>query len=327
MPSRRYSFIDVLLLLMTLIWGTNFSIVKSAFAIMDAQAFNAVRMVIASAVFLAIIVFVRQRGGPLGAGGPAWPPAREARRWASIFVTPEPITRRDWMTLVALGIVGHTAYQYFFIGGLARTSVANSSLMLAATPVVIALVSAVLGYERIGRAHWLGAALSIAGIYLVVRHAPAGSSSIAGDLMMFGAVCCWAIYTLGTRQLMLRHSPVGVTGFSIAIGTLLYVPLTIPHLVQTDWASVTPGAWTALVYSSLFALCVAYTIWYMAVREIGSARTSVYSNVVPIVAMLTAVVFLGEKMTLSRMLGAAAVLVGVALTRVGKPAPLVPPQD
>jgi drug/metabolite transporter (DMT)-like permease len=258
--SRRFSLTDVLLLLMTLIWGTNFSIVKSAFAVMDAQAFNAVRMVIASAVFVAIIVFVRRR------------PTASSGATSSIFSTPEPVTRRDWIVLAALGVVGHTAYQYFFIGGLARTSVANSSLMLAATPVVIALISAVLGHERIGRLHWLGAALSMAGIYLVVAQAPAGGgSSLTGDLMMLGAVCCWAIYTLGTRQLMLRHSPVGVTGFSMTIGTLLYVPLTIPHLLRTDWSAITPGAWAALLYSALFALCVAYTIWYMAVREIGSA--------------------------------------------------------
>ena len=48
---------------------------------------------------------------------------------------------------------------------------------------------------------------------------------------------------------------------------------------------------------------------------------------VPIVAMLTAAVFLGERITVGRLAGAAAVLIGVALTRVGKVAPLVPPQD
>jgi drug/metabolite transporter (DMT)-like permease len=145
--------------------------------------------------------------------------------------------------------------------------------------------------------------------------------------MMVAAVCCWAIYTLGAQQLMRRHSPVGVTGFSMAIGTLIYVPLAFPQIVATDWGSVSRGTWLALAYSALFALCVAYTIWYMAVREIGSARTSVYSNLVPIVAMLTAVVFLGEEMTLAQLTGAAAVLLGVALTRAGKAAPLVPPEE
>ena len=65
----------------------------------------------------------------------------------------------------------------------------------------------------------------------------------------------------------------------------------------------------------------------MAVREIGSARTSVYSNLVPIVAMVTAVLTLGEQFTFARLVGASAVLLGVALTRVGKTAPLVPPEE
>ena len=190
------------------------------------------------------------------------------------------------------------ATRYLFIGGLARTSVANSSLMLAATPVVIALISAAMGQDRIGRLHWVGAALSMFGIYLVVGHAPkGGGASVTGDAMMFTGVICWAIYTLGARHLMQRHSPVGVTGLSMAIGTMVYVPLMSGNVLRTQWSTVSTGTWIALIYSALFALGVAYTIWYMAVREIGSARTSVYSNLVPIVAMVTAVLTLGERMT------------------------------
>ena len=306
--------IDALLLLMTIIWGTNYSIVKTAFQEIDPQAFNAVRMIIASCAFLVIIAIARRMraSSPLG----------------SIFVTPAPITQRDWISLALLGLVGHAGYQYFFIGGLARTSVANSSLMLAATPVVIALISAAMGQDRIGRLHWVGAALSMFGIYLVVGHAPkGGGASVTGDAMMFTGVICWAIYTLGARHLMQRHSPVGVTGLSMAIGTLIYVPLMTRNLMRTQWSTVTMGTWVALIYSALFALGVAYTIWYMAVREIGSARTSVYSNLVPIVAMVTAVITLGERLTTSRLAGAAAVLLGGALTRVGKTAPLVPPEE
>ena len=289
---------------MTFIWGTNFSIVKPAFREIDPQAFNAVRMVLASAVFVAIMKIV-----------PRW-------TRSDIFWTPEPITRRDWLAIAGLGIVGHFFYQYFFIGGLALTSVANSSLMLAATPVVIAILSAALGYDRVAPLHWVGAALSLTGIYIVVGHGMSlGAQSLRGDLMMFGSVACWAIYTLGSRPLMERHSPVGVTGLSMAIGTVLYVPVMLPRMIATDWAQVSSRTWMALIYSALFALCVAYTIWYVAVRSIGSARTSVYSNIVPIVAMLTAVVFLGERLTGARLLGAACVLIGVALTRVGKAKP------
>ena len=298
---------------MTFIWGTNFSVVKPAFREIDPQAFNAVRMILASVVFLAIMKIVPRFTS------------------SDIFSTPAPITRRDWIAIAALGVVGHFFYQYFFIGGLALTSVANSSLLLAATPVLIAILSALLGFDRIAPLHWLGFAMSLSGIYIIVAFTgqgfSLGSTSLRGDLMMFGGVTCWAIYTLGSRPLMERHSPVGITGLSMAVGTLLYVPVMWPNVMAADWTALSPRTWVALVYSALFALCVAYTIWYIAVRDIGSARTSVYSNLVPIVAMLTAVVFLGEKLTAARLLGAASVLVGVALTRVGKTSPVIPAEE
>ena len=105
----------------------------------------------------------------------------------------------------------------------------------------------------------------------------------------------------------------------MALGTLVYVPLVWSDLRSVDWSRV--SAWTLglSVYSALFALCVAYTIWYVAVRQIGSARTSAYSNLIPVVAMASAVVFLGEPVEWRKMIGAAAVLAGVALTRAGSP--------
>lgn len=324
MPRTRFSSIDALLFLMVLIWGTNYSIVKRAFLEIDPQAFNAVRMVIASSVFLVIIGAIHWMRSNRGAAPSL---GHDGGGIASIWHTPAAITSRDWLGLLALGLVGHVGYQYLFVGGLALTTVANSSLLLAATPVVIAVLSALMGQERIGRLHWAGAALSLAGIYVVVGHGMAAGASFRGDAMMAGAVCCWAIYTLGARYLMVRHSPVGVTGISMAIGTLFYVPLVWSNVRAVAWTAVTIQTWIALVYSALFALCVAYTIWYVAVREIGSARTSVYSNLIPIVAMLTAVLFLGEHLTATRILGAAAVLVGVALTRVGKSTVVIPAEE
>jgi drug/metabolite transporter (DMT)-like permease len=298
--------IDLLLLLMAVIWGTNYSIVKYAFQEVDPQAFNAARMVVASAAFLSVIGILRVRGSAAATGVD------------SIFRTPERLTGRDWLELLALGLVGHFLYQYFFIGGLALTTVANSSLMLATTPVVIALISAGLGQERVGRRHWAGAALSLLGVYIVVGRgvALAGhGDGLKGDLMMVAAVLCWAVYTLGSRRLISRHSPVGVTGLSMSIGTLVYVPVMWSHVRAVAWGDLTWRTWMSIFYSSIFALGIAYTIWYAAVRQIGSARTSVYSNVIPLVAMATAVIFLGEPLRLINLIGATAVLMGVAVTR------------
>ena len=95
------------------------------------------------------------------------------------------------------------------------------------------------------------------------------------------------------------------------------LPLVWPDIRAVEWSRV--SAWTLglSIYSALFALCVAYTIWYVAVRQIGSARTSAYSNLIPVVAMTSAVLFLGEPLESRKVIGAVAVLAGVALTRAG----------
>jgi drug/metabolite transporter (DMT)-like permease len=296
---------------MTIIWGTNYALVKTAFREIDPQAFNALRLVQASAVMVGVNLLVRRYRPAVAdtAGGEI----------ASIFHTPAPVTRGDWLRLAWLGLVGHCAYQYLFIGGLAFTSVANSALIVAASPIVITLLSTVTGKERIGALHWAGTILSFVGIYIVVgRGAHVSDASLRGDLMLLAAVFCWALYTIGARPLMARHSPVGVTALSMLLGTLMYLPLAAPAISRLDWATVSMLTWIKVIYSSLFALCVAYTIWYAAVREIGSARTSAYSNLLPIVAMVTAYVWLGEPLGLAKLGGAAAVLAGVALTRLGQ---------
>jgi drug/metabolite transporter (DMT)-like permease len=310
----RISPLDWLLLLMTVIWGTNYALVKSAFRELDPQAFNALRLVLASTVMVSASVAVRRRRT-----------ARADRSAdglgvvASIFHTPAQVTRADWIRLVWLGVVGHCLYQYLFVGGLAKTSVANGALLVSATSVVITIFSSISGKERIGALHWGGTMLSLLGIYIVVgRGAHLTGASLRGDLMLMGAVVCWALYTIGARPLMVRHSPVGVTALSMLFGTTIYVPLAAPNLARVPWDTVSTITWVKLVYSALFAICVSYTIWYAAVRAIGSARTSVYSNLLPIVAMMTASFWLHEAIGRSKIAGAAAILAGVALTRLGQ---------
>lgn len=310
---------------MALIWGTNYALVKSVFRELDPQAFNALRMVLASAVMTATSHVARRtdlfrRAPPLGlpdtrSGSGAL--ARPIDDGYDVFHTPARVTRSDWVRLVWLGLVGHCLYQYLFVGGLARTSVANGALIVSSTPIVITFLSSLSRHERPGRLHWAGTLLSLAGIYIVVgRGAHIGGASVRGDLMLMGAVLCWAGYTLGARPLMERHSPVGVTALSMLIGTTVYVPLVSARLARLPWAQVSTMAWAKLVYSAIFALCVSYTIWYAAVRAIGSARTALYSNLLPIIAMATAYVWLHEPIGAAKMAGAAAVLAGVALARM-----------
>ncbi len=291
----RFSFsrLDALLLGMTLIWGSNFSLIKAALRQMPELGFNSLRMALGSLLFAAII---QQRHG--------------------IRAVLLRLDRRDWIGFVALGVIGHFVYRLLFMAGVARTSVANSSLVFGCTPVTVALLSSSLGHERITPLRWAGVALSLAGIYLVVGQANQRGASLAGDLLILGAMLCWALYTVGSRSLLTRYSPLVVTGLTMTIGSVLYAPFGVPSLLRLNWSSVSWWAWGLLVYSALFALVVAYLIWYTAVQQVGNSRTSIYSNVVPLVAMAVAALALGEPITARKIGGAFAILCGVALTRL-----------
>jgi drug/metabolite transporter (DMT)-like permease len=290
-----FSRLDLYLVLMVLIWGANFSVVKVAMRDFPELAFNALRLVIGSSIFGVAIWWTRRR---LDA------------------VTPR-LTRADWLRLIALGVIGHFAYQLFFLGGVKRTSVGNGSLIIGSSPVVIALLSSLAGHERVTPLRWLGVLLALGGLYLVVGHRVDWSrESLVGDALMVGSLLCWAAYSIGAQPLLKRHSPLIVTGVSMSIGSLLYVSFASPVLASLDWRSISALSWWLMIGSAVLALSVSYLIWYTALQRLGSTRTSVYSYLTPVVAMLVAAFWLGEPISRNQAVGAATILAGLLVTRL-----------
>jgi drug/metabolite transporter (DMT)-like permease len=288
--------LDLLLLAMVAIWGTNFSLVKVALRDFPELAFNAFRLVIASGIFLGALWWRGRRD----AGEPA----------------PPVITRADWLRLAFLGLVGHLLYQLLFLGGVKRTSVGNGSLIMGTTPVVVALLTAWTGHERVPPLRWLGAAISFLGLYIVVgQKVDWSGSGHLGDLLVFASVVCWATYSVASVPLLRTHSPLVVTGYSISIGAALYLVVSVPSLLSVKWASISPVSWALMAASAVFALALAYLIWYTSVQRAGSTRTAAWSNVTPVIAIVIAAVWLGEPITRSQVMGSLAIFTGLFITR------------
>jgi drug/metabolite transporter (DMT)-like permease len=287
---------DLLLLAMVAIWGANFSLVKVAMRDFPELAFNAFRLVIASGIFLGALWWTRGRRGT----GPV----------------PAAISRADWTRLVFLGFVGHLMYQFLFLGGVKRTSVGNGSLIMGTTPVVVALLTAWTGHERVPPLRWLGAAISFSGLYIVVGHKVDWTASgHLGDFLVLASVVCWATYSVASVPLLRKHSPLVVTGYSISIGATLYFLVALPTLLRVEWRTISLASWVLMAASAVFALALAYLIWYTSVQRAGSTRTAAWSNVTPVIAMIIAAVWLGEPIALNQVVGSLAIFTGLLITR------------
>jgi drug/metabolite transporter (DMT)-like permease len=280
---------------LVLCWGANFSVVKLALRDLSPLAFTCLRFVLASAV---LGVFLAVGGDRVRIG------------------------RGHWPAVIGLGLLGTTAYQALFIYGIDRTLAGNASLMLATTPIFTTLLSLIFRQERSSLAVGAGIGLSVAGIALVVLGGSAGLSfsagTVRGDIAVLMAAVAWSGYTVGSVAFVHRYGAAPMTAATMWAGTLGLFLISLPALWAQDWTAIRAGTWMGVLYSGIFAIGTAYVLWYYCVRQIGSTRTAVYSNGTPIVAVLIAWPTLGEVPSLLQIAGAAGIVAGSVLVRLGK---------
>ena len=271
------------------IWGLNFAVVKAVLREMEPLAFNALRFPCAA---FAIWFLLKAQG----------------RR-----IMP---ARKDWRTVIALGAAGHVVFQVCFIYGLDLTLTGNAAILLSTTPVWVLLISVAMGRERFNMSILVGVLATLTGMLILVTGGSHEMGGVrAGDLLVLGAAVSWSVYTVFSRRMTKRRGVLEMTAWTLWAGLPFIVLMGIPDLVRTDWSAVSVGAWLGIVYAGVFAIAIAYLLWYRGVRTIGQSRTSVYQNLVPVVALIAAWLWLAEMPTRQQLIGAGVILAGVIVAR------------
>ncbi len=297
LPERVKRFglttIDLTMLGVPVLWGVNYAVIKAALREFQPMAFNGVRFALAT---MTIGLLLRHRG-------------------RSISIPREGVWR-----LALLGVLGHAIYQLLFIEGIARTSAANASLIMASSPMLVALLATALGRERLQKLGWLGVALAVTGLALVIAAQGVDSFTdlnYAGDLLVLASAATWALYSVLASGVIAHTSSLSATMVTFLSGTPVLLLMAAPSLASQDWRGIGARGWLGVAFSGILAIGLGYLIWNTGLGELGGTRTAVYSNLTPVVAAALAWVTLGERWNLAQVIGAAAVLAGIALTRRG----------
>lgn len=297
-PAARFGVIDVALLAMAVIWGLNAVVVKAIFVQMPPQVFMAVRFAIAGALLLMVAYGVERSLA---------------------------IRRQHWPLLVLAAMVGTGFYQPLFLFGLSMTSASNAVLIIAISPVFVALINRMLGRETLSPRAWAGIGLALGGVALIVEGGAAGlhfdPQGLQGDALVLLSTLLWALYAVVAAPLVRVYTPLRVTALTTAIGAVPLMLLGAPAVRSMDWSQVNAWGWSGLLYSAIFAIVVAYVIWNMGVQRIGGARTALYANLIPVVGAVAAAIFLGEPLTVLKVTGAAIIFAGLHLARTARSHP------
>lgn len=289
------------MLLAMLVWGVNVSVVKALTTSFETLPLSALRMGVACCALSAIVLW--RRGG-----------------------VPR-LTARQLAVMAGCAFLMVYGNQILFAQGLLRSTATNGALIMALSPLVSALMAALVFGERFTPRRMVGVALGFAGVAAVVlSHPGAGLSSAGiGDLMLALSVVSFAVGGVGVQRLARQIDPLSISWVIYLIGTLMLVVHTVLGPSRLGTAQLFPGAWpwALVLFSGIAATAAGNLIWNRAISVIGVARTAVFLYWVPVFGVLFAALLLGEVLTWWHLFGFAAVMTGTWLgTRpVAAPAP------
>jgi len=219
-----------------------------------------------------------------------------------------------WRRAVLLGLLEPALAYAGDLLGLARTSAANGALLSGLESVFIVALAAVFLHERITGRIIVALALALAGVATLE-----GTGSFAGvglgDLLVVAGVLSAAAYTIAARGMGDESDPLTVTACQFTTATVLILPA-----VTSVWAThveATPSHvaarfWLAAIFVGVIGFAASFLLYNYAITRVRAAPASIIVNLIPVFGLASAVLWLGDSLTIARILGAS--LIGLSVT-------------
>jgi drug/metabolite transporter (DMT)-like permease len=282
LPARLWSLLGAL----TLAWGLNWTAMKLALSEVPPWTFRSMCLGLGSAVLFTIL---HLRGQKI-----PWPRGQWARLWMLAILN---IT--GWNMLVAFGLKMIPS---------GRGAILGYTMPALAIPLSLWLLK-----ERLTVAKALGLALGLAGLALLLGEAYAAlGAAPLGSLLVLGAAVSWAFGAVLQKKYPVAMAPGPYTAWIMLLGG---VPIYIGALLLEDQralADVGARAWMGTAYNVLIAFAFANWAWIKLATSVSVSVFSLSILVIPAVAVLSGIVFLGERPSALELAALALVLGSLA---------------
>lgn len=240
--------------------------------------------------------------------------------------------RREWRhywphrwPILGVSLTGVAAFNVLVYLGLHSTSAANGMLLNSFIPLLVVGLGALLYHQPLGWRQGLGILISFAGVLTIVGRGQwavlAGLAVAPGDLLVFLATVCWALYTLWLRLIPPQLDRLALMLVQIVLALLLLLPLLLWERQTGARPHWTPDALLAIGYIGLFPSVLAFLLYSGAVARVGAARASLFIHLIPVFGTLLSVLLLDEALHAYQLAGMTAIFAGVACANLSCPTP------
>jgi drug/metabolite transporter (DMT)-like permease len=279
------------------LWASAFPAITVAVAGLGPAGLAVARLAVASAALALAAALLRVRRPALGIRGPALAVRKPARR--------------DLPLIAVCGLAGMTGYQLLLNAGERVVPAGTASLLVATAPVYSSLLAVTFLGERAGRRRWAGSAIALAGTALIAASHGLGFGVSA--LVVLAAAVLQAIFHTAQKPLLARYTSFEVTAYAMWAGTAFILPWTGSLL------RALPGAGGAAIGSAIFLglapSAAGFVLWAYAMARMDVGRITLSLYLVPAVALVISLAWLGQVPGPVELAGGAIALAGVMLAR------------
>jgi drug/metabolite transporter (DMT)-like permease len=221
---------------------------------------------------------------------------------------------RDLPLIMVCGLAGMTGYQLLLNAGERVVPAGTASLLVATAPVYSSLLAVAFLGERAGRRRWAGSAIALAGTALIAASHGLGFGVSA--LVVLAAAVLQAIFHAAQKPLLARYTSFEVTAYAMWAGTVFILPWT-GSLLRTLLPGPGPGgaAIGAAVFLGLAPSAAGFVLWAYAMARMDVGRVTLSLYLVPAVAIVISLAWLGQVPSPVELAGGAIALAGVMLAR------------
>jgi drug/metabolite transporter (DMT)-like permease len=298
-PSRGLIVASIALLIV--VWAVNFVAGKIGLRSFPVLALASFRVVLAGVVMIpAYLVCSRL---------PAFAEAAYARR--------KGFTRHDFWTFLYLGFFGVTVNQLCFTISLRYTSVSHASVIVGIGPIYTLVLAVLFQLETVTLRKAFGMAIALAGI--VVMASEKGLSphwpSLFGDAIVMTGSIGFAMYVVLGKRVSGKYDTLTMTAFNHFAGAVIVLPLAVHEArmlsLAEKWRALPWTGWAALLYMAVFSSAMAYVFYFWLLRYLEASQLGAFSYLVPMLATILGILWLGEKGSWSQLLGSILALGGL----------------
>lgn len=277
----------LLIVILTLAWGCNWPVLKVGVEQLAPLTFRATTLPFAA---LGLLLIARLSG--------------ESMR----------IPRVLWPRVAILALFNIAGWNWLILFGIQHMPAGRAAILAYTLPVWSVLFSFWLLHEPLSARKLVGLLLGMGGMAVLlgeeivsVQRAPVGA------LLIIGAAVSWAVGTVLLRRWAPPVPQNTLTGWMMLLGWLplaVAAPLLDPHPIAS-LASMSGVTWFAVLYNIFFAGTVAYWAWFQLASRLPVAVSSLLSLPVPVVGVVSGMLFLGERPGTNEFVALALVLVSL----------------